>query len=214
MKMSNRWNRVVYRLWSPIYDAVFERVFRRGRERAMKVVELQAGESVCFIGVGTGADLRYLPEGVRAVGVDLSEAMLSRARNKLPIRGGDVKLRLGDAQALPLDGASFDAVVLNLVVSVVPDPARCLSEALRVLRPAGRIVVFDKFVPDDRNPSFGRRLLNVVTKLFGTDINRRLGDIAAGLPCAIAHDEPSIFSGVYRVVLLKHTAGAVTSGAL
>lgn len=201
--MNNRWNRFVYRLWAPIYDAVLERLFRQGRRRAMERLGLQSGERVCLVGVGTGADLLYLPEGVTGIGVDLSEAMLAQAEDKLPIAGCEIELRIGDAQALPLDDECFDAVILNLILSVVPDPALCMSEALRILRPGGRIVVFDKFLPDATEPNWGRRLSNLVSTRLGTDLNRRLGDILSGLPCKVTHDEPSILGGMYRVVLLR-----------
>lgn len=202
MQMSNRWNRFVYRLWAPIYDAVLERFFRPGRKRAMELVALRPGERVCLVGVGTGADLVYLPKGVEGVGLDLSEAMLAQATSKLPIPGCEVELRTGDAQALPLEDATFDAVVLNLILSVVPDPVRCMSEAIRILRPGGRIVVFDKFLPDDSQPTLGRRISNVFSTLLGTDINRRLGDMVAQPHCEILHDEPSVLRGMYRVLLL------------
>lgn len=205
MKMNNRWNQFVYRLWAPVYDAVLERLFRQGRRSAMERLGLRAGERVCLVGVGTGADLLYLPKGVNGIGVDLSEAMLARAEKKLPIAGCDIQLRIGDAQALPLDHAGFDAVILNLILSVVPDPARCMSEAIRVLRPGGRIVVFDKFLPDGTGPAWGRRLSNLVSTRLGTDLNRRLGDILSGLPCEVVHDEPSILGGMYRVVLIRPT---------
>jgi ubiquinone/menaquinone biosynthesis C-methylase UbiE len=201
--MTNRWNQIVYRLWSPIYDGGLERLFSPGRKRAMELVSLHDRDEVCLVGVGTGSDLIYLPNGVRAVGVDLSEAMLAQAKKKLPIEGRFIELRVGDAQALPFGDESFDAVILNLILSVVPDPTLCMSEAIRVLRPDGRIVVFDKFLPDGSRPSLGRRLSNVFSTLIGTDINRRLGDIIEGLPCDIVRDEPSILGGMYRVVLLR-----------
>jgi ubiquinone/menaquinone biosynthesis C-methylase UbiE len=203
MEMSNRWNRFVYWLWSPVYDAVLKRLFSPGRRRAMGLVELRAGERVCLVGVGTGTDLLHLPERVDCVGVDLSEAMLAQAEQKLPIPGCQIELRIGDAQALPLDDEAFDVVILSLILSVVPDPHRCMAEAIRVLRPGGRIVVFDKFLQDGSMPTWGRRLSNLFTTLLGTDINRRLGDIISGLPCEILHDEPSILGGMYRVILLR-----------
>lgn len=205
MEMNNRRNQFVYRLWAPVYDAVLERLFRQGRRRAMEQLGLQAGERVCLVGVGTGADLLHLPKGVNSIGVDLSEAMLARAEKKLPIAGCDIELRIGDAQALPLDDGGFDAVILNLILSVVPDPARCMSEAIRVLRPGGRIVIFDKFLPDGTQPTWGRRLTNAFSTRLGTDLNRRLGDILSGLSCEVVHDEPSILWGMYRVVLLRQT---------
>jgi len=207
MKMTNRWNRFIYHLWAPVYDALLERLFNKGRKRAMEVAALQAGDSVCLVGIGTGTDLLLLPRGTHAVGVDLSEAMLARARKKLPLSDFDIELRSGDAQALPFDDESFDVAVLNLILSVVPDPAQCLGEALRVLKPEGRLVVFDKFLPDNSAPSLIRRLANVFSTFFGTNINRRLGDVVSGHPCRIEQDEPSILRGMYRVVLLRNRAG-------
>lgn len=207
MRMGNRWNRFVYRVWAPIYDPLLERLFSNGRKRAMEAAGIRPGERVCFVGIGTGTDLLLLPRGARAVGVDLSEAMLARARKKLPLSDCDIELRAGDAQALPFDDESFDVAVLNLILSVVPDPARCLGEALRVLEVEGRIVVFDKFLPDNSAPSLVRRLANVFSTIFGTNINRRLGDVVSGFPCAVERDEPSILGGMYRVVLLRNHAG-------
>jgi phosphatidylethanolamine/phosphatidyl-N-methylethanolamine N-methyltransferase len=64
MKMSNRWNRFIYHLWAPVYDAALEGLFRPGRARALASLALQPGERVLLVGVGTGADLAYLPPGV------------------------------------------------------------------------------------------------------------------------------------------------------
>jgi len=171
----------------------------------MVVADLQPGERVLLQGVGTGADLPLLPQGVRSVGIDLSEAMLSRARAKLPLSGRDVSLQVADAQAMPLKDGIVDVVLMNLILSVVPDPWQCMNEALRVLRPRGRIVIFDKFLPDGTQPTLSRRLVNVGAKLMGTDINRRIGDIVGGHPCEVVQDEPSILGGMYRVLLLQKT---------
>ncbi len=177
MRLTNRWNRLVYRLWAPIYDTVLGAFFRPGRRRAMALLDPKPGERVLLIGVGTGADLPLLPAGVTALGIDLSAAMLARAHARLPLPGREVTLIEGDAQALPPGLGTFDAAVFNLVLSVVPDGAACLRETLRLLRPGGRIVIFDKFAPEGASPSPARRLLNGVTTLLGTDITRRLDDL-------------------------------------
>jgi phosphatidylethanolamine/phosphatidyl-N-methylethanolamine N-methyltransferase len=205
VRLTNRSNRFVYRLWAPVYDALLARLFREGRRRAMAVAALRPAERVLLVGVGTGADLALLPPGVFALGVDLSEAMLRRARARLPLAGREVVLQVGDAQALPVQGGTFDVALLNLILSVVPEPRRCLGEALRALRPGGRIVAFDKFLPDGARPTLGRRLANQGATLLGTDLNRRLGDLTAGLPCQVVGDEPSLLGGMYRVVLLRKT---------
>ena len=97
MKMSNRWNRFIYRMWAPIYDATVGHFFLPGRKRALEVLNLQRGERVLLVGCGTGADLPLLPEGVEAVGVDLCLEMLARARSRLPLPARTVTLIQGDA---------------------------------------------------------------------------------------------------------------------
>ena len=123
MRMTNRWNRFIYRLWAPVYDATVGHFFLPGRKRALEILDLQPGERVLLVGVGTGEDLPLLPEGVKAVGVDISPDMLARARSKLPLAGRDVTLMEGDAQQLLVEEAAYDAVIFNLILSVIPDGA-------------------------------------------------------------------------------------------
>jgi phosphatidylethanolamine/phosphatidyl-N-methylethanolamine N-methyltransferase len=203
MKMNNRWNRIIYRLWAPIYDSTVEHFFVRGRRRAIQILSMQPGERLLLVGVGTGLDLPLLPVGVEAVGIDLSTAMLGRARAKLPLPGRNVSLLQGDAQQLLVDEGSFDAVLFNLILSVIPDGAACLRENLRALKPGGRAVIFDKFLPDDDRLSFGRRLLNLGSTLFGTDITRRFSDLAEGCRITILNNEPSLLHGAYRVIHVR-----------
>lgn len=203
MKMTNRWNRLIYRLWAPIYDSTVGHFFLPGRMRAIEMLNLQPGERVLLVGVGTGADLPLLPKGVQAVGVDISADMLAKARRKLPLPGLEVTLLQGDAQKLLVNEAAFDVVIFNLILSVIPDGAACLRENLRALKPGGRAVVFDKFLPDTGRLTLGRRLLNLGSTLFGTDITRRFGDLARGAKIQIVQDEPSLLHGTYRVILLN-----------
>ena len=207
---SNAWNRVVYRAWAPVYDRLLGRVFRPGRAAAARLLALRAGERVLLVGVGTGQDLPFLPAGVLALGVDLSRPMLERARRRLPTVPAQVDLRQGDAAILDVATGSFDAAILSLVLSVVPDPAAVVAEVMRALRPGGRAVIFDKFAPDTRAPSLPRRTLSLITRLFGTEIDRRLGDVLAGAPCRVVSNDPSILGGQYRVVLLRRTEAPVS----
>lgn len=197
---------MVYLAWAPVYDWVLLRFFAPGRATAVRMLALRPGERVLLVGVGTGQDLPLLPAGVSAVGVDLSEPMLRRAARRTTGSAAEVELRLGDAAALEMPSSSFDAVVLHLVLSVVPDPAAVVAEAMRVLRPGGRAVIFDKSAPEGRSPSAARRVLNLVTTAIGTEIDRRLSDLLRGAPCRVVSDVPSLLRGQYRVVLLERTA--------
>jgi phosphatidylethanolamine/phosphatidyl-N-methylethanolamine N-methyltransferase len=167
------WERRRYALWAPIYDWVVAPL-RSARRRSIESVALRPGDRVLLVGAGTGEDLRYIPPGVLTLATDLTPAMLKRARAKA--RPGD-RLAVMDGHRLAVPGGTFDAVVLHLILAVIPDPALCLAEAARVLRPGGRITVLDKFVRDGTTPSIGRRLLNRVTRPIATDITRSLGDI-------------------------------------
>ncbi len=202
MKLTNDWNRLIYRLWAPVYDATVNRLFTPGRNRALEVLAVRPGERVLLVGVGTGEDLPLLPAGVEAVGLDLSPDMLRRATGKLSSCKASVKLVEGDAQIPLAEEAPFDAAILNLILSVVPDGNACFRSALHAIKPGGRAVIFDKFLPDGREASRLRRLTNVFSRLLGTDINRHLGDVIKGTPCEIISNEPSIGGGLYRVVLL------------
>jgi ubiquinone/menaquinone biosynthesis C-methylase UbiE len=194
------WNRLRYTLWAPLYDFVAR--FGRQRRRSIGLLGLQPGERVLLVGAGTGADLPLIPAGVEVLATDLTPAMLDRARPR--VRPG-IELRVMDGQALDLPSDSFDAVILHLILAVIPDPAACLREAARVLKPGGRIALFDKFLPDGARPGLPRRLANAITGTLFTDINRRLGDILkrSGAPLRIEHDEPAMLGGAFRIVLLR-----------
>ncbi len=98
---------------------------------------------VLEIGVGTGRNLPFYADDISLTGVDLSQAMLRQARARAAEPGIDAGLRVGDAQALDLPDNGFDAVVMTLVLSAVPDIRRAIAEAHRVLRPGGRLLVLD-----------------------------------------------------------------------
>jgi SAM-dependent methyltransferase len=114
----------------------------------------------------------------------------------------------GDAQSLLFEPASFDAVILNLILSVIPNGNTCLQAALQALKPGGRVVIFDKFLPEGKAVSFFRKFINLFSTLLGTDINRCLSDLMKDCPCQLIHEEPSIGGGMYRVILLQKMEAA------
>jgi ubiquinone/menaquinone biosynthesis C-methylase UbiE len=202
-KMTNRRNQFIYRIWAPIYDSTVNRLFMAGRKRAIELLVLHSGERVLLLGIGTGADLPLLPAGIDVTGIDLSPEMLAKARLKIDGCSASVKLIEGDAQTLLVEPSSFDAVILNLILSVVPDGNACLLSALHALKPHGRAVVFDKFLVEGRLVSPIRKFINYFSTLLGTDINRRLSDIMKDCSCSIVCEEASILGGMYRVILLN-----------
>jgi SAM-dependent methyltransferase len=103
------------------------------------------GGTLLDIGTGTGRNLELLaPRVSRALGVDASKAMLALARARLAgPELGHCSVRLADMYRLPLGDASFDTVVLQMVLHHADDPGLALAEAARVLRPGGRLLLID-----------------------------------------------------------------------
>jgi ubiquinone/menaquinone biosynthesis C-methylase UbiE len=197
---TNRWNRLRYTLWAPLYDVVASG-FEGRRRHSLRLLAPRPGERIIIVGAGTGADLPHLPSGARVLATDLTPAMLARARPRL--RDG-MRAAVMDAQQLGVVPGSFDAAVLHLILSVVADPVRCLQEAERALRPSGRMVVFDKFVRGPR-PSALLRLVNLVARPLFTDMTRNFEEILrrSGARLLVVHDAPGVLGGLYRHLLLR-----------
>ncbi|SFR92305.1 Ubiquinone/menaquinone biosynthesis C-methylase UbiE [Halomicrobium zhouii] len=111
----------------------------RYRERLFS----RADGRVLDVACGTGINFRYLPDGVELAGVDLSEAMLSAARDQATDLGLDVDLRRADAADLPYPDDSFDTVISSLSTCTFPEPIAVLREMDRVCRPDGRILLLE-----------------------------------------------------------------------
>ena len=190
-----------YSLYAPLYDLVVERLplFRRGRRRSLELADLKRGERLLLVAAGTGLDLELVPPGVDVVATDISPAMVERIRQRAVRLRRHVRADVMDAGALDYPDGAFDCVVLHLALAVVPDPVRAIREATRVLRPGGRVVVFDKFLGDDQRASVFRRLLDVPASLLFTSLTRRLGPLfdAAGLVQRVR--EPAGLRGAFIV---------------
>ena len=126
---------------------------RGWRRRAVILARLGPGEAALDVGVGTGDlsfDLLAASDPTsRIVGIDLSEAMLARVRERAaadPV-GARFEARLADAQALPYPDTSFDRVVAGFAVRNFGDLEAGLREMRRVLRPGGRAVILEFSTP-------------------------------------------------------------------
>jgi ubiquinone/menaquinone biosynthesis C-methylase UbiE len=129
--------------------------------------------------------------------------MIARLRERAAELAVDVDARVANGQQLPFPDESFDVVVLHLILAVIPDPVACLREAERVLRPGGRVSIFDKFVRAGERASLARRAANVVTSLAATDITRSLAPILETTSLRVTRDEPAGFGGVFRAVVAE-----------
>lgn len=116
-------------------------LYRSWREALWADVE---GPEVLEIGVGTGKNIPYYPDGIHVSAIDFSPGMLKRARNVAHRHSGKpITLLEMDAQALDLPDGAFDDVVATFVFCSVPDPVKGLREALRVVKPGGRLFLLE-----------------------------------------------------------------------
>jgi arsenite methyltransferase len=126
---------------------------------------LNPGDAVLDIGCGAGVDSlvagRLVGAGGRVVGLDVTEAMIEKARAHQARLGlADVTFQMGDAEALPFPDNDFDAVISNGVFNLALDKARALSEAHRVLKPGGRFMVADMVLVAALPPDLGNKVEN------------------------------------------------------
>lgn len=202
---TNSWNRIRYTLWAPIYDRIA--AFPTYRRRALELLRPAPAEDILILGAGTGADLPYIPSGVQLTAVDITPAMLERLRQRAAALGKPAEALVMDGQALDLPSGRFDAVILHLILAVIPDPVACIREAERVLKPGGRAVIFDKFVPDNEQPTMGRRLVNLLANFLFSDLTRKLGPMVGETQLIVQHKETFRIAGVpYEIVILKKPA--------
>ena len=137
----------VYRRYAQRYDFYFGALFQPGRKAVIDRMNCQPGERILEVGVGTGLSLPLYPRNTQITGIDISEAMLGRARARKTREHLDhvVALQRMDAEYMQFADDSFDKVVAMYVVSVVPSPARLVAEMRRVCRPGGELYIVNHF---------------------------------------------------------------------
>jgi phosphatidylethanolamine/phosphatidyl-N-methylethanolamine N-methyltransferase len=165
----SRYNRV-----APLYDLMevpVERwAFSRWRTRLWSQVE---GKRILEVGVGTGKNIPYYPEGLQVTAVDLSEEMLARARRRAQKLGVEVDLRQMDAQRLEFPDAVFDAALATFVFCSVPDPVAGLRELIRVVKPGGQVLLLEHVRVDKLAIGTAMDVLDpLVVRMMGAHINR------------------------------------------
>src|SRR2546423_1380326 len=151
----------VYEKLASVYDFIFGPSLHPGRVRAIQRMGIKPGDRVLEVGVGTGINAGLYPRDCAVTGIDLSDSMLEKARDRVARKGiRNVRLLEMDAADLKFGDDTFDIVYAPYVISVVPDPLAVTREMRRVCRPGGRIVILNHFL--SRN-SFVARIERIIS---------------------------------------------------
>ena len=145
--VENDFVEAVYDKLAKVYDFTFGPTLHPGRLRAIERMDIQPGERVLEVGVGTGINLALYPKNCSVTGIDFTGSMLEIARERVVRKDiRNVRLLQMDAADLKFVDNSFDIVYAPYLISVVPDPVRVAREMRRVCRPGGRIILLNHFL--------------------------------------------------------------------
>jgi ubiquinone/menaquinone biosynthesis C-methylase UbiE len=154
-------------------DANSMEFFRAAKRRTYDLLALHPGERVLDIGCGAGEDVRALADIVGAagvaVGIDASQTMIDAARRRTAESSVVADFFVGDAEHLDFPDASFDACRADRVLQHLTTPSNAMAEIARVLRPGGRVVVFE--------PDNGGLLIDAPDKEVTRRITAFRGDV-------------------------------------
>ena len=154
-----------YRFLSPLYDTINPYIWNESmRDAAIERFDIDAADRILDVGCGTGFATEGLLQHAEDIhGLDQSAHQLKRAKRKV---GKDVSLYRGDAERLPFDDNSFDAVWSSGSIEYWPDPEATLAEFKRVGRPGAPVLVVG---PNEPSLLPFRKLAKAIMWFYGPD---------------------------------------------
>lgn len=198
--------RAAYQRWAAVYDGVFGGVSAFGRRRAVDSVNRLPGERVLEVGVGTGLALPRYRSEKRITGIDLSSAMLQRARQRVAAGGmPNVEALLEmDAEETSFADDSFDIAVAMFVASVVPNPRRLLAELKRVVKPGGQILFVNHFLATGGLRLLAERGMARASRSLGWHPDFAIESLLPDADLKAAQIEPVPPMGLFTLVTLPN----------
>jgi len=155
-----------------IFDFLRKGDMRRWNTDQKSLFENLSGK-VLYIGIGTGLETLNFPADLKITAIDISSAMLKQSKTRAKSYPGKMNLCQMDAETSAFRNHSFDAVVTVCVLCSVKHPVTCLEEIRRVLKPEGKLVMFEHVL--SKNPFYAivlKTMSNLTEFLEGTFLDR------------------------------------------
>lgn len=166
LPLRDKWDRA-----SLTYD-----LFTRGQDRRHALTKrrlfAQIRGRTLLVAVGTGNDLKHLPVGGDLIAIDISPRMMAKAQVKARAQSGTIRLVLMDTERLAFADETFDTVLTVCTFCSVPNPVRGLTEISRVLKPGGRLLMFEHVRSKIGPFAFLLDALTGLMRQLGPDFNR------------------------------------------
>jgi phosphatidylethanolamine/phosphatidyl-N-methylethanolamine N-methyltransferase len=180
----------VYSQYARVYDRVFGKVFQESREAVIRNLTIEPGERLLEVGVGTGLCLPLYPAHASITAIDLSAAMVEKARERVEqMKLRNVTLAQMDAANMQYPDDSFDVVVAAYVVTAVPDHRSVMSEMIRVSKPGGRLVLLNHFTNDSPLISVVEKAISPLCAQIGFRTDLSVADVLDGWPLLKERDQ-------------------------
>ena len=144
----------------------------RRRAQAQRALYQQMSGRILFAAAGTGLNFRNFPPGKDIVAIDISSQMLDRARARASKYAGTIVLREADIEQLPFADESFDTIATASTFCSVSDPVQGLRELLRVVKPGGKLLMFEHVRSRNRFLAWELDALNLILRRIGPEVNR------------------------------------------
>ena len=198
MSVAEKYNRMstVYDLMESPMESFFYSKWRKEALSGLRGMVLE-------VGVGTGKNLKYYPEDCSVIGIDNSEGMLEKAREKAEGMK-NVTLLLMDAEHLEFPDNSFDYVITTFVLCSIPDPVKALKEMRRVLKPDGEMINIEHMRSSIRWIAASEDFINRFSvDLAGFNVNRKTVENVGKAGFTIKDVKNLAFRDVFRKIRSK-----------
>jgi ubiquinone/menaquinone biosynthesis C-methylase UbiE len=142
--------------WAPFKRALFSQM--QGR--------------ILFVALGTGIDIPFFPPGLTITALDISPVMLDLAQKRIEAYDGTIETHVMDVHEMPFEPGSFDMVVTSCTFCSVPRPIEGLQALHRVLKPGGKLMMFEHTGSRWYPFRYMMNLMTLLTRRIGPDMNR------------------------------------------